>query len=143
MPPKAFTAAHQPKPTLTQSSQLNSVALPLGLGRASDAEEVLMTLPLDLPAANILRGRVGLLNEDGWGALAVIQPLSESPPEGLEPQVLSVLAESYLLVGQPESALQALEGKAGADPDLVRLQSPSPGRDGAARRGTPDVATGS
>ena len=104
-------------------AQLAATSCAVALGRASDAEEVLMTLPLDLPAANILRGRVGLLNEDGWGALAVIQPLSESPPERLEPQVLSVLAESYLLVGQPESALQALEGKAGTDPDLVRLQA--------------------
>jgi len=102
---------------------LAATSCAVALGRASDAEDVLMTLPLDLPAANILRGRVGLLNEDGWGALAVIQPLSESPPDGLEPQVLSVLAESYLLVGQPESALQALEGKAGTDPDLVRLQA--------------------
>ncbi len=104
-------------------AQLAATSCAVALGRASDAQDALITLPLDLPTANILRGRVGLLNEDGWGALAVIQPLSENPPEGLEAQVLSVLAESYLLVGQPESALEALEAAAGTDPDLVRLLS--------------------
>lgn len=93
----------------------------VALGRAVDAEEMLATLPIDDPITNILRGRVGLLNGDGWGAMAVIQPLSESPPEGLEPQILSVLAESYLLLDQPASAITALEGKTGDDPDLVRL----------------------
>ncbi len=104
-------------------ARLAATSCAVALGRASDAQDALITLPLDLPTANILRGRVGLLNEDGWGALAVIQPLSENPPEGLAAQVLSVLAESYLLVGQPESALEALEAAAGTDPDLVRLLS--------------------
>jgi Flp pilus assembly protein TadD len=102
---------------------LAATSCAVALGRASDAEEILMTLPLDLPTANILRGRVGLLNGDGWGAMAVVQPLSENPPEGLEPQILSVLAESYLLIDQPASAVLELEGKVGSDPDLIRLLS--------------------
>lgn len=95
----------------------------VALGRAAEAEEILMNLPLEDPATNILRGRVGLLNEDGWGALAFVKPLSEDPPDGLRPQVSSVLAESYLLMGQPEVAIQELEGAAGEDPDLLRLLS--------------------
>ncbi len=102
---------------------LAATSCAVALGRASDAEEMLMTLPLDDPTASILRGRVGLLNGDGWGALAVVKPLSEDPPEGLQPQVSSVLAESYLLMDQPESAVRELEGRAGSDPDLVRLLS--------------------
>jgi tetratricopeptide (TPR) repeat protein len=102
---------------------LAATSCAVALGRASEAEEMLLTLPLDLPTANILRGRVGLLNQDGWGALAVVQPLSENPPEGLEPQILSVLAESYLLMEQPASAVQELEGEVGNDPDLIRLLS--------------------
>ena len=102
---------------------LAATSCAVALGRASDAEELLSSLPMDLPTANILRGRVGLLNQDGWGALALIQPLAENPPEGLEPQILSVLAESYLLMEQPASAVLELEGKIGNDPDLIRLLS--------------------
>jgi tetratricopeptide (TPR) repeat protein len=95
----------------------------VALGRASEAEELLAGLPLDDPRANILRGRVGLLNDDGWGALAWVKPVSEDPPPGLEGQVMSVAAESYLLIGQPQVAVEMLSGKAGEDPDLLRLLS--------------------
>ena len=105
------------------AAELGAASCAVALGRASEAEDLLALLPLDDPRANILRGRVGLLNEDGWGALAWVKPVSESPPEGLEAQVTSVLAESYLLIGQPDVALSELEGKAGEDPDLLRLLS--------------------
>jgi len=105
------------------AARLGAASCAVALGRASEAEDLLSVFPLDDPRANILRGRVGLLNDDGWGALTWVKPISESPPEGLEAQVLSVLAESHLLIGQPEVAVSELEGKAGEDPDLLRLLS--------------------
>jgi len=49
--------------------------------------------------------------------------MAEEAPDGLEMQLLSVLAAAYLRIEQPDSAIQELEGNTNQDPDLERLLS--------------------
>ena len=117
------------------SSRFAAVSCAVALGRASEAEEMLAGLPSDDPRTQILWGKTLLLKGDGWGALAIVRPLAEEPPEGLEAQVRSVLADAYLTIEQPDSAVEELEGKVEGDPDLALLLSQA-----YQRRGEPDRA---
>ena len=117
------------------SATFAAVSCAVALGRAGEAEEMLAGLPSEDPRTQLLWGKILLLNGDGWGALAIVRPLSEEPPEGLEAQVRSVLADAYLTIDQPDSAVEELEGKVEGDPDLALLLSQA-----YQQRGEPDLA---
>lgn len=105
------------------SALFAAVSSAVALGRPGEAEEMIAGLPSDDPRTQLLWGKTLLLNGDGWGALAIVRPLAEEPPEGLEAQVRSVLAGAYLAIEQPDSAVEELEGKVEGDPDLALLLS--------------------
>jgi len=105
------------------ATRMAAASCAVALGRSTDAEQLLADLPATDPRVRILWGRTYLLKKDGWGALATVKPMVEEVPEGLETQVLSVLAAAYLRIEQPDSAIQELEGNTNQDPDLVRLLS--------------------
>ena len=110
----------QPEDT---AARMATASCAVALGRSTDAEQLLADLPATDPRVKILWGRIYLLKRDGWGALANVKPMAEEVPEGLETQVLSVLAAAYLRIEQPDSAIQELEGNTNQDPDLIRLLS--------------------
>lgn len=91
----------------------------VALGRPPDAETLIEGLDPQEPQVQLLRGRILLLRDDPWGALAELQPLAESPPAPLERGIRSALASAYLLVGEAEGAVEQLEGLEPKDPELV------------------------
>ena len=89
------------------------------LQRPTEAEALIDGLDPQNPAVRLLHGRTLLLRDDPWGALAVLQPLAESPPPPLERSIRSTLAGAYLLVGEADGAIQQLESLSPEDPELV------------------------
>ena len=104
-------------------ARLAAVSCAVALERAAEAEEMLGDLPQDDPRVKLLWGRAMLLKGDGWGALALAKPLAESAPPAMAAQVTSVLAEAFLTIEQPDSAIEELDGKLGDDPHLAHLLS--------------------
>ncbi len=92
------------------------------LGRGAEAEQLLQLLSNDEPTVKLLWANALLLKGDAWSALAVAKELSENPPEALEPQVLTLLADVYLELEQPDLVVEALSGKTDRRPLVaVRL----------------------
>ncbi len=92
------------------------------LGRGSEAEELLSSLPTEAPEMKLLWAKALLLKDDAWSALAVVKELAQEPPEALESQVLTLLADVYLELDQPDLAVEALMGKTEGRPFVaVRL----------------------
>jgi Flp pilus assembly protein TadD len=105
------------------ATRMAAASCAVALGRATEAEALIADLPSDDLRVKVLQGRIFLLKEDGWGALAIVKPMADEAPEELETQVLSVLAAAYLRIEQPDMAFQVLEGKTAQDPELARLLS--------------------
>ena len=89
------------------------------LQRPTEAEALIDGLDPQNPAVRLLHGRTLLLRDDPWGALAVLQPLAESPPPPLERSIRSTLAGAYLLVGEADGAVEQLERLTPEDPELA------------------------
>ncbi len=89
------------------------------LQRPAEAEALIDGLDPQGPAVKLLLGRTLLLRDDPWGALAVLQPLAESPPPPLERTIRSTLAGAYLLVGEADGAVEQLERLAPEDAELT------------------------
>lgn len=102
-----------------QDARLAAASGAVELQRPAEAEELLEGLDPTDPRSRLLRGRILLLRDDPWGALAELRPLAEEPPPVLEPSIRSTLAEAYLLVGEAEGAIEQLERLAPEDPELV------------------------
>ena len=91
----------------------------VALGRPRDAETLIENLDPEDQQVQLLRGRVLLLRDNPWGALAELQPLAAAPPAHLERGIRSALATAYLLVGEADGAIQQLERLSPEDPELV------------------------
>ncbi len=102
-----------------QDARLAAASGAVELQRPAEAEELLEGLDPTDPRSRLLHGRILLLRNDPWGALAELRPLAEEPPPLLEPSIRSTLAEAYLLVGEAEGAIEQLERLAPEDPELV------------------------
>ena len=89
------------------------------LQRPTEAEALIDGLDPQNPAVRLLHSRTLLLRDDPWGALAVLQPLAESPPPPLERSIRSTLAGAYLLVGEADGAVEQLERLTPEDPELA------------------------
>lgn len=81
------------------------------LGRGAEAEQLLRLLPTEEPAVKLLWSNALLLKDDPWSALALAKELGEAPPPGLEPQILTLLADIYFELEQPSLVIEDLTGK--------------------------------
>ena len=102
-----------------QDARLAAAWGAVALGRPPDAETLIEGLDPQEPQVQLLRGRILLLRDDPWGALAALQPLAENPPAPLERGIRSALATAYLLVGEADGAIQLLESLSPEDPELA------------------------
>ena len=102
-----------------QDARLAAASGAVELQRPAEAEELLEGLDRTDPPVKLLWGRILLLRDDPWGALAELQPLAEEPLPPLERSIRSTLAGAYLLVGEAEGAVEQLELMAPEDPELV------------------------
>lgn len=102
-----------------QDARLAAAWGAVALGRPPDAESLIEGLDPQEPQVRLLRGRILLLRDDPWGALAELQPLAEKPPAPLERGIRSALATAYLLVGEADGAIQQLESLSPEDPELA------------------------
>lgn len=102
-----------------QEARLAAAWGAVALGRPPDAETLIEGLDPQEPQVQLLRGRILLLRDDPWGALAELQPLAEEPPAPLERGIRSALATAYLLVGEADGAIQQLESLSPEDPELA------------------------
>ncbi|MXX75742.1 MAG: tetratricopeptide repeat protein [Holophagales bacterium] len=102
-----------------QDARLAAAWGAVALGRPPDAETLIEGLDPQEPQVQLLRGRILLLRDDPWGALAELQPLAEEPPAPLERGIRSALATAYLLVGEADGAIQQLESLSPEDPELA------------------------
>ncbi len=102
-----------------QDARLAAAWGAVALGRPPDAETLIEGLDPREPQVQLLRGRILLLRDDPWGALAALQPLAENPPAPLERGIRSALATAYLLVGEADGAIQQLESLSPEDPELA------------------------
>ncbi|MCY3928050.1 MAG: tetratricopeptide repeat protein [Acidobacteria bacterium] len=102
-----------------QDARLAAAWGAVALGRPPDAEALIEGLDPQEPQVQLLRGRILLLRDDPWGALAELQPLAEEPPAPLERGIRSALATAYLLVGEADGAIEQLESLSPDDPELA------------------------
>ncbi|MCY3965190.1 MAG: tetratricopeptide repeat protein [Acidobacteria bacterium] len=102
-----------------QDARLAAAWGAVALGRPPDAEALIEGLDPQEPQVQLLRGRILLLRDDPWGALAELQPLAEEPPAPLERGIRSALATAYLLVGEADGAIEQLESLSPEDPELA------------------------
>ena len=101
-------------------ARMVAASLAITLERPREARELLEGLA-DSPAVRLLAARVRVLEGDGPGALALVQPALAQHPPSIDLEVRRVAAEAYLLAGQPGKAVELLAGKAGKVPSLVLL----------------------
>ena len=102
-----------------QDARLAAAWGAVALGRPPDAEALIEGLDPQNAQVKLLRGRILLLRDDPWGALAELQPLAENPPAHLARGIRSALATAYLLVGEADGAIQQLESLSPEDPELA------------------------
>lgn len=102
-------------------ARLMAATLALTLERPDDAAELLQGMTESDPALRLLRGRVLVQKKDGPGAAALLRPLLDDHPQGMDLEVRRTLAEAELLAGRPAEAVKLLQGKAGSHPSLALL----------------------
>lgn len=105
-----------------QEARLAAAFCAVELGRGpQEVEELLSSLPQDLPQVRVLRGRFLLGQGDPRGAIAILAPLEAAPPKEVEHDLRWALGEARVRVGEAAGAVAVLEGHAGDDPDLALL----------------------
>lgn len=104
-------------------ARITAATVALRLERPAEADEILSGLPEGEPAIQLLRAQARIQRGDGKGALAILQPIEKSHPEGLDPEVRRTVAEAHLAANDPASALKALDGHTAGRPSLLLLQA--------------------
>jgi Flp pilus assembly protein TadD len=102
-------------------ARLMAASLALVLERPDEAETLLAGLSADDPAIRLLRGRALAQKGSGKEAVALLKPLLDKHPQGMDLEVRRALAEAYLAAGEPAPTLQLLQGHTGNHPGLVLL----------------------
>ena len=100
-------------------ARVTAASLALRLERPAEVRELLSGLPEKDPGLQLLRGQALVQQGDGKGALALLEPLQKSRPEGMDLEVRRALAEAYLLAGNPAAAVKQLDGRAGQHPGVA------------------------
>ncbi len=113
-------------------ARLMAASLALVLERPDEAETLLAGLPADDPAIRLLRGRALAQKGNGKEAVAVLKPLLDKHPQGMDLEVRRALAEAHLAAGEPAQTLQVLQGHTGSHPGLVLLLGRAQRRSGNA-----------
>lgn len=102
-------------------ARLMAADLAVQLERGDDAIQLLSGFPDSEPAVRLLRGKALVLKKDGPGAVALLKPLLNQHPQGMDLEVRRSLAEAELLAGQPAEAVKLIDGKTAGHPALVLL----------------------
>jgi tetratricopeptide (TPR) repeat protein len=113
-------------------ARLMAASLALVLERPDEAEGLLAGLPADDPAIRLMRGRALAQKGNGKEAVALLKPLLDKHPQGMDLEVRRALAEAYLAAGEPAQTLQLLQGHTGNHPGLVLLLGRAQRRSGNA-----------
>ncbi len=100
-------------------ARVTAASLAIRLERPAEARELLSGLPEKDPGLQLLRGQALIQQGDGKGALALLEPLQKSRPEGMDLEVRRALAEAYLLAGNPGAAVKQLDGRAAKHPGVA------------------------
>ena len=111
-------ALHNPSDT---EARLLAADLAVQLERGDDAIQLLSNFPDSEPAVRLLRGKALVLKKDGPGAVALLKPLLNQHPQGMDLEVRRSLAEAELVAGQPAEAIKLIDGKTAGRPVLVLL----------------------
>jgi Flp pilus assembly protein TadD len=106
------------------------------LERPDDATQLIAGLPEEEPALRLLRGKILVQKKDGPGAVALLRPLLNNHPEGMDLEVRRALAEAELLAGHPSETIKLLEGRSGAHPALALLLARALRQSGASAAAT-------
>ncbi len=101
-----------------QEVRIAAAACALRLDRESEAAELVAGLPTDNPKVAMLRGQVLLLEGKPDEALTFLTPLLATAPLEMRPDLLRVIADTYVMTGRSEKAVALLPDGAGND---VRL----------------------
>ena len=104
-----------------QEARLAFILAALRTGRGAEAGPFLEGLPANDPQIQLLRGQYLGQTGDHAGAVQILEPLVESPPKGLEAEVLRFLADAYLETDRSADVVKLLEGRVGEDPRLALL----------------------
>lgn len=89
------------------------------LHRAGEAEELLGDLPTEEPEIRLIWSKIFLQKGDTWSALAMAQPVLETAPPNLEAEFRTVVADAYLALQQPASAVDVLQDHLRDSPRLA------------------------
>jgi Flp pilus assembly protein TadD len=100
-------------------ARLTAAALAVQLERTANAEQLIEGMDPNDPGIALLRGKILVLKGDGRGAVALLAPLMQHHPAGMEPEVRRALAEAYVLAGQPAPAIDLLKGRVGNHPGVA------------------------
>lgn len=113
-------------------ARLMAASLALVLERPDEAESLLAGLPADDPAIRLMRGRALAQKGKGKEAVALLKPLLDKHPQGMDLEVRRALAEAHLAAGEPAQTLQILQGHVGNHPGLALLLGRAQHRSGNA-----------
>ena len=113
-------------------ARLMAASLALVLERPDEAEGLLTGLSADDPAIRLLRGRALAQKGKGKEAVALLKPLLDKHPQGMDLEVRRALAEAYLAAGEPAQTIQILQGHTGNHPGLALLLGRAQHRSGNA-----------
>lgn len=131
---RPWTLAHPEDKEARMAAALAAVRLE----RTDEARELLDGLPADEPQARLLRSQLRLEEKDPRGALTILSPVLESPPEsssegmdaGMEMDVRKTLAQAHLEIDQPKQAVELLDGRTEGDPAATLLLAKAEGKAG-------------
>ncbi|HXO22096.1 MAG TPA: tetratricopeptide repeat protein [Thermoanaerobaculia bacterium] len=102
-------------------ARLAATLLALHFERLGDAEKLLAGLPQTNARVRLLRGDLLVKKGDAKAAVAILKPLVDSPPPGMDTSpamagdARRMLADAYLHNGQAAAAVKLLDGKVGND----------------------------
>lgn len=90
-------------------ARMAAAAGAIALERTPEAEAQLDGLNGADPGVKLLRAQVLLQRADPWGAINELRLLADEPPSGTAGAIRRTLARAYLVVGDPDAALDHLE----------------------------------
>ncbi|MDH3525662.1 MAG: tetratricopeptide repeat protein [Acidobacteriota bacterium] len=89
------------------------------LRRPDDTLALLEPLPAEDPQVALLRAEALVAKADYWTAIGLLEPLVDSAPAAMELDLVRILAEAKVAIGQAAEAAQLLAGRVGDDPSVA------------------------
>nr|HRC86633.1 tetratricopeptide repeat protein [Thermoanaerobaculia bacterium] len=102
-------------------ARLAAAAAAVRLERAADAKVLLEGLNAQSDPVRVLRAEVAELEGDPARVLVELGNLTETPPAGLEREVLLLAARAYLDTNQPQETVRVLSAAPTGDPHVTLL----------------------